>query len=510
MHDPFAPHLWPNVTHRPPAPDFSDPGFRVERVSFNAGPPSIGGCATCGTNTVAPLPPYRLTAPPENERLKIEIHTLRFGNPDWMSECAPTLDAWCARHDMPLFITSQWDASYPHGKFAFIDMIRSFLKGDNEWMMFFDADVIFHPEAPRPFFNDKGFHVRLDQPFCKNPKVKAGWTRWCDTHFSAPPEDWVYRNTGVWACDRDSAKQFLAEVSPPYIDGTLEQNQMNWWLIQANKKGMAVPELPTEWNRTIDNMSPAWAFHIYGKQKMKLLQRFRERGLLPDQVKRHVCTIPIRDYGHGAVVWPYLSTAAEWDELRYSKRSVEKFWSEKDWVHLLIGDKKPDWWNGEFIKASRYEDALWLGVNSAERVLWCNDDVFMLAPQSPETLRHARELGDMTPHLGETLVAQNTWRRGLGQVLMRLHHHGKPVRNFSSHTPYLYSRDKALEIFQEFGNFHKIPFETAYHNWHRTPWKACTEKAKGPHDLAGKLWVNPSMKQVTEKFIADLEILLAD
>jgi hypothetical protein len=167
---------------------------------------------------------------------------------------------------------------------------------------------------------------------------------------------------------------------------------------------------------------------------------------------------------------------------------------------VLLGDRAPDWWPGEFIHAPDYASALTIGVQCAERVLWMNDDIFMLADQSPDTLSRAREFGEMRGKIAQTMVAQNTWRRGLGEVLMRCLHHGRPTRNFSTHTPYLYEREKAREILRVFGAFHKLPFETAYHNWFQTPWVACTEKARGPHDMAGKLWINPSFRQVTPAF----------
>jgi hypothetical protein len=53
-----------------------------------------------------------------------------------------------------------------------------------------------------------------------------------------------------------------------------------------------------------------------------------------------------------------------------------------------------------------------------------------------------RYLENMVAKLGDTLTHPVDWRRGLGQVLMRLHHHGKPVLNYSTHTPYLYQRDR--------------------------------------------------------------------
>ncbi|MFK5284181.1 hypothetical protein ACI3PL_31845, partial [Lacticaseibacillus paracasei] len=63
------------------------------------------------------------------------------------------------------------------------------------------------------------------------------------------------------------------------------------------------------------------------------------------------------DFGKGAVVWPWKSSAAQWDELWFSRQSVIRYWSEKDWPLVLLGDHRPSWWDGEFISAASYEHA---------------------------------------------------------------------------------------------------------------------------------------------------------
>jgi hypothetical protein len=281
---------------------------------------------------------------------------------------------------------------------------------------------------------------------------------------------------------------------------------MNWWMIQAERNGMVAAHLQESWNRTVDDLSPAWAFHIYGKNKHDRLIKFRAAGLLPDPVKPLDGLPPLIDFGKGAVVWPYKAGASQWDELWFSHRSVIEHWSEKDWPLVLLGDACPPWWPGKFIHAPSYEAALWLGTQCAEKILWMNDDIFLLADQGPADLTPAPVMEDMRDKLGQTLVAANSWRRGLGQVLMRLHHHGKSTLNFSTHTPYLYDRAKVREIFDRFGIFHKLPFETAYHNWHATPSQSAAAKSKGPHDLAGRLWINPSFSQATAAFRAELAV----
>lgn len=434
---------------------------------------------------------------------KMEVHTLRYGNQEWMAECVPTLESWCSRHGHPLTVwqREQIPASYPNEKFICLDILREFLASENDWCCWIDADVYCHPLAPEFPVTKPGFHVMIDQP----SGATINWPEWVLKNYGRDHDgEWKYRNAGVWACDKASAMMILCEAeSAPLAAGWMEQHQFNVWLSEARAKGLPIHDLTHEWNSFPGN-GAAWFHHFAGKKKEKKLYEARAKGLLPDAIKRPGKLPPIPDFGAGAVVWPWASGKADWDELWFSYQSVRKHWSEKDWPLVLLADRKPDWWQGEFINASRYEDALWIGTQCAEKVLWMNDDIFMLADQSPADFALARHLGEMGHKLGQTLTAGNSWRRGLGQVLMRLHHNGLPTKNFSTHTPYLYQRDKAAAVHAAFGQFYKVPFETAYFNFHRQSFTHCVEKAKSPQDLRGKLWVNPSFRQVTTAFLEEL------
>ncbi len=462
----------------------------------------VNACLACAgfngviTDAAAPTGPFILPVPENVPWQSIEVHTLRWGNPDWMAECAPTMEDWCARHGLPLKVTTTWDPAYPDPKFCEIDMLRSFLAGDGEWMFFIDADTVIHPLAPRPHFPQPGFWIREDT----HGRANHRWFAWCMEKFGRhPSSDYLYRNAGVWACDRDSARRMLAVMEKPYHEGIMEQDHWNWWISLAVEKGMPLRDLPHRWNRFPREKRPSWIFHIYSKAKLRHLLNFRAAGLLPDQVKRFELPAErIPDYGPRAIVWPYLSTAAEWDELWYSHRSVLAHWKEKeDWPLVLAGDRAPAWWPGHFVHAPSYEEAITISVQCAEDVILMNDDILMLADQSLADLARARHLGEMLPEIGRKLVSANVWNRGLGQVLMRCHHHGRGTMNFSTHTPYLFERGKSREILRRFGVMHKIPFETAYHNWHRSPSAPLNEAAENPAKLDGKLWFNPSFRQVT-------------
>jgi hypothetical protein len=514
MNDPFAPDNWPGVTHHAPAPDGREEQRAIARIVRSLPLPQhreqpTTGCVACGTAATAPQGPF-LPAAEVNPPLRMEVHTLRYGSPDWMQVCAPTLEAWCQKHDHPLKIwtESEIPPAYPNAKFIIRDILVAFLNNPAaDRVLWVDADVIVAPTAPEFPTAELGFHIMPDPP---SGCIRA-WPPWVQKHYGRAVESsHRYRNAGVWACDKTAAAAILEQIdSYPMIEGMMEQNQLNVWLQDAVEQGLVLHDLPPQWN-TFPKNGPGWFQHFAGRNKEQKIHQARLQGLIPDTLQRPENLPPPVDYGKGAVVWPWKSHAEEWGELYYSMRSVQEYWSEKDWPLVLLADRKPEWWPGHFIQADRYEDALWLGVQCAENVLWMNDDIHLLAPQSPQDFQTAKSWSgisgeaDMTQRMAEKMVSPNRWWRGLGQVLMRLHHLGRTVLNFSSHTPYFYQRDKAIQILSEFGIFHKIPFETAYHNYHATPHQFCDGKAKGLHDLPGKLWINPSAGQVTPEWKAEL------
>ena len=165
-------------------------------------------------------------------KMKTLVTTIRFGNPPWLQRCAPTLNAWCKRHDLELSIWTDETAKlkgYPDVKFCEVDMLEEFVKSDYDRLIYVDADIYVHPDSPAPDFGP-GMHIRphgrrVNKPF---------WLPWCQEHFQRDPIDGgCYRNAGVWVIDKPSAKKLLSVIEEPYIAGIMEQNHFNWWLMLA-------------------------------------------------------------------------------------------------------------------------------------------------------------------------------------------------------------------------------------------------------------------------------------
>lgn len=207
--------------------------------------------------------------------MKLQVHTLRFGNPDWMQMCVPTLEAWCERHGHDLRVHGDPGDAYPTPKLVEIDAIGEFLKSDADCFAWIDADVYVHPEAPAaPTF--EGIAMATD---CYHGEHQAHWGNWCDEHFKERP-DFQYSNAGVYFLDRKAAAILHKQMVPPFIVEFQEQHQMCWWVTRAIKAGAKFTRLLIEWNRFAADYEPAWMRHAWGPNKVRDLEEMRESGML--------------------------------------------------------------------------------------------------------------------------------------------------------------------------------------------------------------------------------------
>jgi len=205
-----------------------------------------------------------------------EIHTLRFGDADWIGRCAPTLDAYAARHGVNLVVWDDSDRGYPCAKFCEIDMIEAFIKGNADFFIYVDADVLVHKDAPLPDFLGPGIWMHSDMWHAHH---QDHWEDWCLDKFGKKPVT-PYSNAGVWMCDRESAKVLLAQMKPPFHEMFQEQHQFNWWVSEAVVKGVVLHSLTAIWNSFGRYGNPAWFHHFWGLSKEAEIQTLREFGTL--------------------------------------------------------------------------------------------------------------------------------------------------------------------------------------------------------------------------------------
>jgi hypothetical protein len=213
----------------------------------------------------------------------LEVHTLRFGEAWWVKWCGASLDQWVKKSGYKLRVWKQEDVrpEYPSAKFCEIDMLKEFLQGDSEWLLYVDADVYVHPRTQgfAPGKPSGRFLIRPDRP----SKFSRKFPSWCRGKFgsSDSARGWVYRNAGVWACDRQAAQAMLDVISPPYHEAVQEQHQWNYWLSLAAKNGMKMGDLPKGFNNWPSEEEPGFFYHLCGRKKYTKLVSLRARGLVP-------------------------------------------------------------------------------------------------------------------------------------------------------------------------------------------------------------------------------------
>ena len=184
-----------------------------------------------------------------------------------------------------------------------------------------------------------------------------------------------------------------------------------------------------------------------------------------------------------AIVYPWLATAAIWDELRYSLRSVDRYFEDQECPIYILGDRPPVWlkpggrvqWRAIQGYATSRREGMWQaqvsGVQLADEVCWMNDDICFLRPTGWYDLRVALTEGRLEEQAGTLLRSGNLWKRGLGRAVadLRQFRPGEPVMRFATHTPFLFEREKSLEVLRSYWLDYPGSWVTLYHNHHRTP-----------------------------------------
>jgi len=208
-------------------------------------------------------------------RKKLEVHTLRFGNEPWLQECAETLDAWCKKHDYELIL---WDNSHKleTPKLVQKKMLDCFIKGGNTHMLYVDADVYVHPNAPAYPCPD-AFSIATDRWHAMHTE---SWREWAEENYGKDKRyaGWQYSNAGVWSTDTANAKKILTTFRKlKFIEKYQEQHWFNVAIVQSE---VAVEQMPSSWNRYCRDFEPSHFFHLWGEKKMDNLAIIKKFGLL--------------------------------------------------------------------------------------------------------------------------------------------------------------------------------------------------------------------------------------
>lgn len=187
-----------------------------------------------------------------------------------------------------------------------------------------------------------------------------------------------------------------------------------------------------------------------------------------------------------AIVIPWLSSGAKWQELKFALRAIHQFFEDKECPIYIIGDAAPTWLKEggrvRFIHIPEYSKGnhhgLWaawqIGVQIAHVVGWWNDDIYLLKPTSWKDMAVALHEGPLDEFESGLRSSPNSWRQALGNAVAELKKRGhEKVLRFATHTPFLFEAEKSREIMREYYLHHKGSWVTLYHNHHKTPNEPC-------------------------------------
>jgi len=156
-----------------------------------------------------------------------------------------------------------------------------------------------------------------------------------------------------------------------------------------------------------------------------------------------------------AIVIPYLKRKAQGKELLHAIRSIAKNFAHDDYMLVIIGDKE-DWFGDEIL----HLDHTCIGDNpqadvidkmkqilADERIpegfIWSNDDIYFVAPTTLEDIQVLKVAGNLVDDGSVTLYNRNRIR-----TINLLKKHGCPIRNFATHMPVFFLKEKMVEVFE--------------------------------------------------------------
>lgn len=177
------------------------------------------------------------------------------------------------------------------------------------------------------------------------------------------------------------------------------------------------------------------------------------------------------------VVYPHCAKFAQWQELKYSIRSVEKNLVDVEFRLWIVGDR-PEWLSDEahFIevpcsgKTARLDVAMKrMAVDNhpdiTESYIWMNDDIYMINPVTLADVSIPKVLHDLSATINR-YDRQTTWGNDIHETYKRLKSENLPTLHYAVHTPYLLEKSKSKELFRVFDLENKpFVFENLYYNF---------------------------------------------
>ncbi len=160
------------------------------------------------------------------------------------------------------------------------------------------------------------------------------------------------------------------------------------------------------------------------------------------------------------IVYPYVDKFAQWEELKYSLRSLEKNFRGVKFRVWVVGDK-PKWMSNEvnvipatLIPGSNppldITNKMSLVIENkeiGEDFIWMNDDIYFINKVVLEDIKILKHQGDMS----RLKIRENTlYRKNKIKTLKLLKKEKCTTWDYSTHLPFIYNKEKLKALIEKF------------------------------------------------------------
>lgn len=381
-----------------------------------------------------------------------------------------------------------------------------------------------HPEGTTPVGVQvrRGDYVKHSKLNVTTPEYFLNALEWMREHVGNP--HFIVVSDDPHYCRKLFEKQLDVTVMPPQspIDGLrtlasckahiISNSTFGWWGAWLGETGPVIA--PEYWHHFPGSYGD---WNIVPDRWIKLpVGQEVQRTPIPQIKVRTVIELPEPEIER-AIVFPWHAAEAKWQELRFSLRSIDRYFEDKKCPIFIFGTKRPGFIREDnprvhYRGAYTYSEALSNGAQVAKKVMWVNDDLIFLKPTTWADCEIPYYVRDADPKKAADAPEQtNPWREACRRVFAKLMKMGiTDLKIYSTHLPYVWEREKVLTVFREFGIWEKMPFELAF--FHLFPDGATKLTDERTEELPNSeaRFLNYADRHLTEAFKAELMRLFPD
>lgn len=176
------------------------------------------------------------------------------------------------------------------------------------------------------------------------------------------------------------------------------------------------------------------------------------------------------------IIYPNAEKFVQWEEMKYSLRSLEKNLIDVEFRIWVVGDK-PEWLSKEahFInvpcsgKTTRVDQAMKrIAVDNNkdinEEYFWMNDDIYFINPVTYADLCVPKIMEDLSKRMHKYDI-HTTWGKDMHSTYQKLKAENLPTLNYAIHLPYRFEKLKSKELFKLYKlEENPFVFENLYFN----------------------------------------------